>query len=244
MITIVVVQARLNSSRLQRKILSDIAGKTMLARVLERANAIDGVDAVVLTAPEWDQLLGGDAEQNSETAAVLRVHHDPPDVLTGYVRAARAMKANVIVRITADCPLIAPDIAGRMLREFHGGGVDYLGTTRPALSLPDGLDVEIMSRLALESAADAATEIEDREHVTRFIYGRPQYYAVRTTHVSSDECPEWFRPLKLSVDVPEDLERVRHVYVHLSRSGGVLDFSIGATIRAAQAAEACPHKCA
>lgn len=231
--TVAVIQARLGSARLPDKVLMDVQGRPMLAHVIERAQAIRGVDRVIVAMPANEALQWG---AMSWPDGVRRhwVEGDPADVLSRVWSAA--YEADVILRLTGDCPLLAPDVAETALAAVTAQGVDYLGTTRPTLAVPDGMDVEVFTRAALETAHREATDPEDREHVTRYIWQRPTRFrlgrlaAVCETTCWRGDCPCgpcWALGLKLSVDTAEDLERVRGILARIPP----WDFSMAATLR-------------
>jgi spore coat polysaccharide biosynthesis protein SpsF (cytidylyltransferase family) len=218
MIVTAVVQARRASTRLPDKVLADLHGRPLLWHVMTRVRAIPGVDAVVLTTPAADAstLLG-------IVPPVKWVAHTPPDVLSGFVTAANDTAADVIMRVTGDTPLTAPDVAWALCSAFLESGDDYWATTRPDTSLcPDGFDVEVFSRAALRLAHDHATD-EHRQHVTSWLWSHPEL--VRCGQ------PEWFKipgAPKLSVDTAEDLKRVRKIMAALPPK----DYTMQATLTA------------
>jgi spore coat polysaccharide biosynthesis protein SpsF (cytidylyltransferase family) len=166
--TIAIVQARFGSRRLPGKVLRPLAGRPMLAHVLERAAAIPGVDAVCLAtsdAPE-DTAIADVAESLGFT--VFRGALD--DVLDRFRGAAEATRAHVCVRITADCPLLDPYVAGAVVALRASTGADYASNVHPP-TFPDGLDCEVFTRAALEIAWHEAKTPAQREHVTPFLYG-------------------------------------------------------------------------
>jgi len=168
--TIVLVQARMGSSRLPGKVLRPIAGSPMINWVMVRADRAESVDKVVLATSDHardDVLathvnsLGFEVERGSET-----------DVLARFAAAAQAQGAEVVVRITADCPLIDPDLIDAVVALRTQTGADYASNTDPA-TFPDGLDVEVFTVAALLHAARTATTLSDREHVTPFLRRDP-----------------------------------------------------------------------
>lgn len=207
MTVVAVVQARMGSTRLPGKVLMDLGGRPMLAHVLERAAAIPGVDAVCLatTSRSEDRALFG---LGLSLGAAI-VAHDEHDVLARYLYAARHCKADVIVRITADCPLLDPEISAAVLRRYRDMaaicGVRYCSNTIPTRTYPDGLDTEVFSREALERAAAEATDPADREHVTPWMRRRLMVVGLEQGVDLS--------ALRWTVDTAEDLERVRRIYM-------------------------------
>src|SRR5262249_29855404 len=164
-----IVQARVGSTRLPGKALLDIAGRPMVAHVLERALAIDGVDGVVLatTADPADNTLADFARRHG----IPCTRGSQNDVLDRFHQAVNEHPADVIVRVTADCPLLDPRVSGLVLAEYlrRAGDVDYVSNVHPPTS-PDGLDTEVFSRQALERAWRDADRASDREHVTSYIW--------------------------------------------------------------------------
>ena len=170
MTTIALIQARMGSSRLPGKVLRPIAGRPMIDWVLSRASRAHSLDRVVLATsdnPRDDALaahvrkLGYSVARGSET-----------DVLARFAQAAQDYGAQVVVRITADCPLIDPDIIDAVVALCARDGSDYASNTDPA-SFPDGLDVEVFKAAALARADAEAIHPHDREHVTPYLRRDP-----------------------------------------------------------------------
>jgi spore coat polysaccharide biosynthesis protein SpsF len=175
----------------------------MLARVA-LAGSLDQV-VVATTALRRDDELAAAAA--AAGATVFRGSED--DVLSRYAGAGETTGAATVVRLTADCPLIDPAIIDRLVHEYMRaeGGVDIVSNNAPpyeSRTYPDGMDVEVFSRAALERAQTEATAPEDREHVTRWMYLND--LRVRTVHLAEDR-----GAVRLTVDLPDDLARVREV---------------------------------
>ncbi|HDZ39759.1 MAG TPA: spore coat polysaccharide biosynthesis protein F [Marinobacter sp.] len=164
MTTVVIVQARLTSTRLPAKMMLSLGGEPCIRHVLRRAKEIPGIDKVVCatpvsnSAPIWREAmaLGVKVVQGSEH-----------DVLGRFRKAALLVNADIVMRITGDCPLIDPEICGRVL-ELMEDGVDYASNVMPR-GFPKGLDCECFTMEALERAHKEADDPYDREHVTPFI---------------------------------------------------------------------------
>lgn len=195
MTTIAIVQARTGSARLPGKVLRPIAGKPMIEWVLTRVQRAKMLDRVVLATsdnPRDDALaahvraMGFMVERGSET-----------DVLSRYAKAARSQDADVVVRITADCPLIDPALIDAVLALREGNSADYASNTDPA-TFPDGLDVEAFTTSALMKADAEATELFDREHVTPYLR-RLSFVKANLTHFQD------LSPLRWTVDEADDL---------------------------------------
>jgi spore coat polysaccharide biosynthesis protein SpsF (cytidylyltransferase family) len=200
---VAVVQARMQSTRLPGKVLADIGGKPALAHVLERASHVRGVDEVVLAIPA---VAADDPLEPIGRAAgvrVIRGHAD--DVLDRYRAAAIASDADAVVRITADCPLLDPDISSRVVRQFIDGHLDYASNTHPP-SFPDGYDTEIIAAATLDAAWREAADPYEREHVTPFIWRRPERFRMANVSDAVDHS-HW----RLTLDTARDLQRLRAI---------------------------------
>jgi spore coat polysaccharide biosynthesis protein SpsF len=202
-----IVQARMGSSRLPGKVLHDVGGRTMLARVCGRAARATLVDElVVATTAE----VGDDAI----AAACLELgvpcfRGDEHDVLERYRAAAEAYGADAVVRITADCPLIDAELIDDVILAMLRHGPDYAANVL-CRTYPRGLDVEIATRAALERAAREATEPYQRVHVMPYFYQHPERFRLRSVTGAAD-----FSGHRWTVDSPEDLELVRNIYRRL-----------------------------
>jgi spore coat polysaccharide biosynthesis protein SpsF (cytidylyltransferase family) len=207
MTTAVVVQARMGSSRLPGKVLMDIAGRTALAHVLRRCALIPGADVVVCatTPAASDDPVATAAA--SLGAAVFR--GSETDVLDRYLGAARMVDANVVLRVTSDCPLIDPDVCGRVLALQQSTGAALVTNNRPP-SWPHGLDCEAISREGLEASAANAADPFEREHVSPWLRRHPEWPSADLPGPGG-ELPE----CRWTLDYPEDLQFFRAIFPHL-----------------------------
>ena len=198
--TVAIVQSRLGSTRFPRKALADLNGHPMIWHVVQRAKQIPGVDKVVLAVPVADYDEMSDAVE--ECGVSVYGHRGvESDVLRRFLTAMRRFRATTIMRITGDCPALNPGVAGRVLCLFRAAFVDFASNDTRISGYPDGWDVEVFSRSALETAAANATEPFDLEHVTPWMQRHLDCVTLRA--------PEPWTGPKLSVDVPSDLEVVR-----------------------------------
>lgn len=214
MSTVAIIQARMTSTRLPRKVLSDIGGKPMLYHVVSRARRAQTLDLVAVATSEGqadDGVAHFCAESN---IPCFRGSED--DVLDRYYRAARQYEAEVVVRLTADCPLLDPAVIDKVIQIFFAGDYDYVSNTLET-TYPDGLDIEVFGRQALERAWREARLKSEREHVTPYIRKHPELF-----HLENVRYPEDLSALRWTVDEPQDLELVRAVYSHF----GLLPFGM------------------
>lgn len=197
----------MTSSRLPGKVLMDVNGEPMLVRQWDRLKLSTKADLLVLatSVESSDEPLVEVCRQKG--IAYHRGSLD--DVLDRYYQAARRYKLDVIVRLTADCPLIDPAILDQMADLFLRGEFDYLANTAPpeGSTFPDGMDVEIFSMQALERAWRESRKPSEREHVTFFFWKNPNLF--RTHRYDLGKSHSRYR---LTVDYPEDLEVIRAIY--------------------------------
>ena len=163
---VVIVQARSNSSRLPRKIFEKIGDLNLLQWVDLRLSFCEVPDTVVFALPHSDKFF--EVEKYLKHSLVRYVDMPEEDVISRYYNVAKEFKAEIVVRITADCPFIDPKIVDLIVAQFLDSNEKYLSNTNPP-SFPDGLDVEVIDFNALKEAYQEATAYFDREHVTPFI---------------------------------------------------------------------------
>jgi glutamate-1-semialdehyde 2,1-aminomutase/spore coat polysaccharide biosynthesis protein SpsF len=169
--TVAIIQARYGSTRLPGKVLKPLGntpGGTgiVLDHAIRRCRAIPSVNEVVIATTDREE--DGAIVAAAERAGALVHRGSAEDVLSRYAGAARLAEADVVLRVTSDCPLIDPGICDRVIRLRAGTGADYAANNMPRL-YPHGLDCEVFTRAALERADAAATAPYDREHVTPWL---------------------------------------------------------------------------
>jgi spore coat polysaccharide biosynthesis protein SpsF len=171
-----VVQARMGSTRLPGKVLAELAGRPLLTFMLERLRpALDpSITLVVATSDEGRDDPVADA---AAQAGVPTVRGPEADVLGRFLVALDAHPAPTVVRLTADCPLADPGLVHLALARHADHGADYTSNTL-VRTYPDGLDVEVVQAAALRAAADDAEAPAEREHVTPFVYRRPDRFSL------------------------------------------------------------------
>jgi spore coat polysaccharide biosynthesis protein SpsF len=204
---VAIIQARMGSSRLPGKVVADLGGRTMLERVLRRTGRSRLVDRVVVATSKSD----GDERivQECRRLEVDWFRGPEDDVLKRYCQTAQAYGADVVVRITADCPFIDPTVTDRMIRAFLHARPDYASNTL-VRTWPRGLDTEVISEAALERACCEAGQPYERVHVTPYLYRHPEHFrllAVRSPHDLGS--------LRWTVDSLADLTFAREIYRRL-----------------------------
>ncbi|HEY7314145.1 MAG TPA: glycosyltransferase family protein [Gemmataceae bacterium] len=205
--TIAIIQARMGSTRLPGKVLMDIAGEPMLARVLKRVRRASMLDEIVIatTREPADQAIADFCAAHG--CRCFRGSSN--DVLDRYYQAARQCGAGVVVRLTADCPLLDPVLIDRVVTTFHQRwpAMDYVSNVLPPRTFPRGLDTEVFSFDALAQAWRDDQDPAGREHVTPFLYRHPERFRLYRIAADAD-----YSHLRCTVDTSEDRELAVRIY--------------------------------
>jgi len=240
---IAIIQARMASSRLPGKVLLDIGGQPMLARVVERVKRARTVERVVVattTDPSDDPV-----ERLCQERGYPCYRGSAQDVLDRYYQAARLFGAEIVVRITADCPAVDPGLIDETVKALYEPSTvsrqsalvgcpgssavddihpstfyDFAANRLPppwGRTYPIGLDVEVCTFAGMETAWKEARQPHQREHVMPFFYENPQRFRIRLLDYETD-----LSAYRWTVDNAEDLELLRQIY---NRFGERDDFS-------------------
>lgn len=207
---VAIIQARMSSTRLPGKVLKTASGRTMLERMIERVRQAKSVDQVLVattTDPSDDAIVRACRKYKVE---VFR--GSLPDVLDRYYQAAKRCQADVIVRLTGDCPLIDPILIDDVVNALVTNHVDFACNRLPppfSRTYPIGLDVEACTFSALENAWRNADQKHEREHVLPYLYAVPGRFKVLQLNHSED-----LGHLRWTLDTPEDLLLLRRIYRH------------------------------
>jgi spore coat polysaccharide biosynthesis protein SpsF len=197
-----VVQARTGSTRLPGKVLQDLGGRPMLRFMLDRLGDLRVDELVVATST----LVRDDVVADIARAAGRPVvRGSESDVLERFARALDAHRCDHVVRLTADCPLTDPVLVEAVLARHLDRGADYTSNVFPR-TFPRGLDCEVMTASALRTAHAEAVAVAEREHVTPFLYRRPERFALANMRNDMPLGRE-----RWTVDTPDDLEFVRKI---------------------------------
>lgn len=206
----VLIQARMNSTRLPGKVLLDLEGSPMLAwqiRLLKQCAEVDEIVVATTTQPEDDALA-----ELADREEVRWFRGSDEDVLSRFVGAAREVAADVVIRVTADCPLLSPEVTDRVIRELtdNRDSCDYASNVLER-TYPRGLDVEALYLDTLLRCARLGISALSREHVTVFPRAeRPELFLLRSVEDTEDHSD-----LRWTVDTERDLELVRKIYQEL-----------------------------
>lgn len=207
-----IIQARMGSTRLPGKVLRDLCGHPVLWHVVTRARAADLPVVVATTYLPEDQPIRRFCVDHE----IAWYGGHPTDVLERYYQCALSFKADPVVRLTADCPLVDPKVIG-LARAFYLGPqpLDLVGARLgeyPA-GYPDGTDVEVFSLAALRLAWATALRPSDREHVTRYLWRTVDRTELRTVQFPNLRIKH--DNIKLSIDTEDEFQRVKAIYDRL-----------------------------
>ena len=204
---VAIVQARMGSTRLPGKVLKDLEGETMLARVVQRLSRSRLINEVLIATT--DRAADDAIVEECRRCSVQVFRGDEQDVLDRYFRAAQLSRAEAVVRITSDCPLIDPGVTDKTIAAFLKEMPDYASNCI-VRTYPRGLDTEVMTAQALERCWRSANQPYERTHVTPYIYQHPSDFKILSVTGEAD-----FSRHRWTVDTPEDLEFVRAIYARL-----------------------------
>lgn len=206
--SIAIIQARMGSTRLPGKVLKPLAGDTVLGHVVRRvreAKRLDGVCIATTDSPADEPIV-----REAFRLGMLCWCGSEQDVLDRYFGAAQSCGADIVVRITSDCPLFDGALLDEMLAVFHTAPrLDYMSNVQ-VRRFPRGLDAEIFTLAALRMAHRKAKEPHEREHVTPYLYQHPEQFRLSSFVGKSDlSAHRW------TLDTPEDWQFVEAVYAAL-----------------------------
>ncbi|MDY7003480.1 MAG: glycosyltransferase family protein [Cyanobacteriota bacterium] len=202
---VIIVQARMTSTRLPGKVLKKVLGKSLLEYQIERLRRVKLANEVVIatTINEVDEPI----VQLCNSLSVPYFRGSEEDVLSRYYETAKAHQADVIVRITSDCPLIDPGVIDRVIRFYinYQTEYDYVSNSLER-TYPRGMDTEVFSFKALQEALKEAIAPPEREHVTPFIHRQPQRYNLASVNYLENQSHH-----RWTVDTPEDFELIKRI---------------------------------
>ena len=206
--TVGIIQARMGSTRLPGKILTPILGEPMLARMIERVKRAQKLDAIVVATT--DKVEDDATAELAQKCGIGVFRGNEKDVLDRFYNAAKEAGADVVMRLTGDCPLMDPAVIDIVAEHFEaaGGSIDYTSTPR---NYPEGLDTEIFTFTALTEASENAKLPSEREHVTPYIKNHPE----RFTCESWTEGEGDYSTMHWSVDTQADFDFVTEIFEQL-----------------------------
>ncbi len=204
---VALVQARMGSTRLPGKVLNSIVSKPMIELLLTRLSQSRKLDEIVVAASE--ELKNDKLQSVVESLGYRCTRGSEKDVLNRFYESAKSVGADVIVRITGDCPLVDSGLVDECIQRYKNSKVDYFSNVDPA-SYPDGLDIEVMSFESIERANNETNSDFDREHVTPYIRNSDSFSKSSMRYSEDLSNQRW------SVDEPEDLAVVTNIFEYFS----------------------------
>ncbi|WP_129691775.1 cytidylyltransferase domain-containing protein [Gottfriedia acidiceleris] len=201
---VAIIQARMGSSRLPGKVLRKVLNKPLLEYQIERVKRAKCINEIIIatTINETDQKI----VDFCELLSLTYYRGSEEDVLSRYYEAASICQADIVVRITADCPLIDPDIIDQIINDFikNQSHIDYVSNTVQR-SFPIGMDVEVMTFPLIESINRLDLPQSYREHVTPYIYQSGKYKIRQVLQETNKS------HIRLTVDTPQDLNLISKI---------------------------------
>jgi len=212
-ITIVtIIQARMGSTRLPRKVMMPLAGKPLLLRQYERVSAAKLIDKIIIaiTTDEIDNIIVDLCRDNN----ISYYRGNSTDLLDRHYKTALTYSADAVVKIPSDCPLIDPDVIDKVLKYYidNYNNFDFVSNLHPA-SYPDGNDVELMTMKALTDAWHNAKNKLEREHTTPYFWENPEKFRIGNVLWEIDK--DYSMSHRFTIDYPEDYEFVKRIYDEL-----------------------------
>lgn len=203
--TVIIIQARMNSTRLPGKVLKTVLEKTLLEYQIERLRRVVSADEIVIATTTND--VDEPIVNLCSSLSVPCFRGSEEDVLARYHGAAQAFGADVVVRVTSDCPLIDPGVVSRVIEFYltHHNDYHYVSNVLER-SYPRGMDTEVFSFKTLNEAYLEAKTLSQREHVTPYIYNNVSKYRLANVSNCCDQSSH-----RWTVDTPEDFELIRRI---------------------------------
>lgn len=214
-----IVQARVGSTRLPGKVLKKICGKTVLEHDVIRLKLIKNIDEIVIATTELDR--DNKIVEECKKMNVKYFRGSEQNVLARYYYAAKENNADIVVRVTSDCPLIDPEVSSKII-EFYLENMDkydYVSNTIDR-TYPRGLDIEVFSFKALEKTFKEAIIERDKEHVTPYIWDNPDKFKLCQYRNDID-----YSYLRWTLDTEEDYLLISTVYKELYGTKDILGFN-------------------
>lgn len=214
---VAIVAARMSSKRLPGKVLKTISGFPMLELLLQRLNRCSLLDEVVIatSSSKNDDPICTFAEEKN----FLFIRGSEEDVLGRYYMVAKERHADIIVRITGDCPLIDPDVTNTVIQKHLANPANDLTSNVVIRTFPRGFDTEVLSLKCLEYLNQTARDPIYREHVTNYVYDNLKHFKTDNVVGSED-----YSNLRLCVDTEEDFQLVTKIYELLYTQNPVFGF--------------------
>lgn len=217
---VAIIQARIGSTRLPRKAMKLIMGKPMLSHQIEQIKKSKEVTQIVVatTNLKKDNTIISFCEKNK----INWYAGSEKNVLERFYFTSLKYKADIIVRLTSDCPLIDPNIIDKAIRIFNAGNYDYVSNTCPSkgATYTDGMDVEVFDFFSLLTAYLKCKKKSDREHVTHFFWKKKSQFKIFRFDLKKN-----YRFYRLTVDYIEDFILIKKIIVYFKKKKKKITFS-------------------
>lgn len=220
--TIVITQARVNSTRLPGKVLKEVDGKALLEIHLERLSKCSQISDIIVatTVEESDAIIYKKAIEWGYTAS----RGSESDVLDRFYQAVKDSNADWIVRVTSDCPLIDPELVDKVIVFAQENQVDYCSNILIE-NYPDGQDVEVFKFSALKKAWENAKLLSEREHVTPYIRNNSDFKKGSEFSALNFPCESDFSKIRMTVDEIKDFELIQILIKNLGTNKTWLEYT-------------------
>lgn len=200
------IEARMRSTRLPGKVLKEVMEKPLLELMVERVRRARYVDDIVIATSDHPS-----CDPIATLAGRIGVHcyrGSEDDVLDRVLKAAASVKAEIIIELTGDCPLIDPSVVDKVVDVYCSSEVDYCANILKR-TYPQGMETQVFAYKVLEEVASLTQDPSDREHVSLYIYNHPEQFSLKNVE---SELPAGMADWRLVMDYPEDFELIRRVY--------------------------------
>lgn len=214
---VAIIQARMGSTRLPHKVLKQLCGKSVIEHIVDRINICKNIDNVIVATTKLEEDNAIVDECENLNALIFR--GDNINVLSRYYNAAKDINADIIVRVTADCPLLDPYLLSEMIKYFNEIKPDYLSNCIKK-TFPRGLDIEIFTFKTLEKAYKNATKEFEKEHVTPYIYQNAEDFKIDNFLGARDHSDH-----RWTIDTKEDFMLIDEIYKNLYKKGQIFSTS-------------------
>ncbi|MCY9692370.1 glycosyltransferase family protein [Paenibacillus alginolyticus] len=215
--TVAIIQARMGSTRLPGKVLLQLVDRTVLEHVINRVRGVQEIDDIVIATT--DDAQDDPIQLEAEKLGVSVYRGSEQDVLARYYEAACVSKAEAIVRITSDCPVLDIDVTSQVIRSFCSAEADYTSNCLER-SFPRGLDTEVFTFSSLQEAYHHAKEAYEREHVTPYLYLNPQRFRL-SSFVNDQDLSNY----RWTLDTIEDWKLIQMIYEKLYSPSRIFSWS-------------------
>ena len=205
-----IIQARTGSTRLPNKIFLELEGRVVLGWDIERLTESKLINKIVIATPDSPEndVIENYVKENYPDTGIYRGSEN--DVLDRYFRAAKKYHADIVIRITSDCPLIDAEVVDKVIRVFLDSEVDYASNVLGKRTYPRGLDTEVFSFANLERIWKEAKGKDDREHVTLYLRKHPEIFTTAGVANNKD-----YSAYRLTLDEQADYDLIKIIYQKL-----------------------------